>query len=190
MVLVREGRAQKLLTGITRVPCSCTHRVRKGREKLWHRWHPCPTMFLSLTLKHYDTINPAFFTTLYTSYHYKWFSRWLLGRGSAEVPTYPRFRVPWKSRHSFHKRTKWICPSNELLLMWHMGHEQQGISLISSSHMCLSACPVSGTLPFVGNLKRRKQMREVTEVKHMEYFPFYLRVFQGDFRVTNNKKQG
>lgn len=179
MVLVKEDRVQKPLTEITTVSCSLQAVSGKGREKLWHPWHPCSTTFLSLIQKYCDTVNLTFFTILYTPHYYKWFSSWLLGRGSAEVPTHPRSCF---SGYSFHKRTKWICPSNELLLIWHMGHEQQGISLISSSHMCLSVCPVSGTLPFVGNLKRTRQIREVTEVKHMEYFPFYLESLSGRFQ--------
>lgn len=102
------------------------------------------------------------------------------------MPTHPGFRVSWKRGYSFHKRTKWICPSNELLLIWHTGHKLWGISLISSSHMCLSVCPVSGTLPFVGNLKRSKQIREVSEAH--EYSLFYLDSLSGRQTIKTRLK--
>lgn len=50
-------------------------------------------------------------------------------------------------RYSSCKRTKLICPSNELLLIWHMRHKWYGIILISSSHMRLSVAQPVGLVP-------------------------------------------
>lgn len=89
-------------------------------------------------------------------------------------------------RYSSWKRTKWIHPSNERLLIWHKGHKWYGIILIFS-HMRV-CCPVSGTGPIVGNLKRTKQLRELTEVKHMEYFPFYMVSLSGRLQGWHTEK--
>lgn len=107
----------------------------------------------------------------------------ILGRGLTKMPTH------WHpsscfGRYSSGKRTKWMCPSNELHLIWHYG-----ISLTSSRHVHLSVAQSVG-LVSGGNLKRMNQLMEMTEVKHMNLFLSNWWVFQGAFRGNTRKKQG
>lgn len=167
---VKDDRVQKLLKGIITISCTIRGMVERSFETAV--WHPFFKMFVSLIQRYYNTVNLTFFTILYTSW-YKRFSRWSLGIGSTEMPAH------WPpsscfSRYSSGRRTKWICPSRELLLIWHMGHKCYSLNAISSHHMHLPVAQSVGPVPFWAISKKRSDWGEIIEVKHKEFFPFYL----------------
>lgn len=146
-------------------------------------WHPFFKMFVSLIRRYYNAVNLTFFTILYTSW-YKRCSRWSPGTGSAEMPAH--WHPAPAKQILFRQKSKWICPSRELLLIWHTGQKWYSLDVISGHHMRLPVARSVGPVPLRA-LKGMKGLREITEVKHMEYLPFYLVCLSGRLQGWHTK---